>query len=195
MPTCRYCHHKFTRWEGLRDHMENQRCSNMDYKGEVIHAASPDSGRPGPNEHIAGTLSHQVRLTASSQQPAEDEGHERSQMRASVRIAVKDVRPKGQSSTLCDSLEHAMPAHNINEIYKLAMYLRWRLRQECGLCGQWVASNKSTKQRYKHSHGQGYNKHHVSALQLCRTFSALGRPCFLWPNTRGGHTPNTDQNQ
>ena len=100
MPTCRYCHHKFTSWEGLRDHIENQRCSNMDYKGEIIHADIPDPVRPVPMKHTGGTLSHKVRPTSQPQQTAEAEGHERSQMRASVQIAVKDVQPKGQRSTL-----------------------------------------------------------------------------------------------
>ena len=183
MPACRFCFclMKFTRWARLRDHIEQQRCHEMDYQGVTKAPPSLDEGPPRTAEPDVFPQVNFATASDHNQQDTQTNGSERFRVTAPVSLVVEDVRPAEQSRELHDTLKHAMPGNNINEIYHLAAGLRKRLRQECAMCGQWIASHKFVKQHYMHSHKQICNKHkdQDQISTLCRKYSTLGKPCFL----------------
>ena len=181
LPICRYCSTKFTRWDGLRAHIEKQRCPKMQYVGEVKSASLHEVPKPS-----AMASSGQAMQTLWEEQVHPDQASNAlanlSEIMAPTMLPAQAAEPSLPSSMFRRVLNE-LPGARIDEIYRADPELRHRLKQECGICGQWIASTKSMKQHYRHSHKNLWDMHATQAQAFCKAFTALGNPCYMCGST------------
>ena len=182
LPICRLCATKFTRWAGLRDHVEKQRCAMMQYTGEVKPSKLLEAMATTTASCSGQCQQSSMQKSARTTQDGHDDTNA-GEIIAPAMLTAQATVPSMPSSALLYRVVTECPGFKINEIYRADPELRNRLKQECGICGQWVASAKSMKIHYRHRHNMFWDAHATQAQAFCRAFAALGNPCYMCVST------------
>ena len=91
-------------------------------------------------------------------------------------VEPAEARPE----LFCEStMQGLLEKHGANAIYHVPS--RAAYAQHCMQCGQWIASSKTIKLPYKHSHPAFIQTHAGATLQMCKSYSSCGSPCPYWP--------------
>ena len=150
LPQCAGCHRKFSRWQALEQHVNNNSCpatvgdihqSEIEVPKEII-----EDKQNSTNTHINGSLA----VHASQHQPLPEPP-------SAVQIAgllvqqalVQDIAAKGLNHFIQQPILHII-------FYNIVLYVG----------GQWIASQKVMKTHYQNTHKGLYNDLQAAAQRL-----------------------------
>ena len=172
LPQCSQCFRKFSKWQTLLNHINNDSCpaqvgkwQTVDVTDEAMNLAnasttnpaySPDDRQPeGPPHH-------------DSAQPGSDPGDQplvvEKQSPQHVLVQQRHVQ-----QTIRAGLNAFIHAHDITS----------QLQQYCSLCGQWIASQKVMKRHYQHSHSDLYQQFSKRTQRLIEQKATPSIPCHF----------------
>ena len=178
LPQCAGCLKKFSRWQTLQQHINNNSCpaivpSNRATPPEL--AADPPSTATA-ELHSGSAREHHPVDTAISAAPADEttatsRRETEPQHVASIDFPARQLR-----------LQQIVP-HGVNHFIRFPELTQTMLRT-CMLCGQWVASHKVMKLHYRNTHSQTL---HQSQQRASRIIEQRATPCTTCHFCGGKH--------
>ena len=127
LPTCRFCEKRFSRWQTLEQHINSLACPKM----LVLQTDGTDND---PKVAIRSLAPAAGKETTDSSSESELGTSLHSVRPPASQLSVRQAATRG--------LRHFIPMHSTTRF----------LHQHCGLCGQWVASNRVMKLHYRNTH-------------------------------------------
>ena len=201
-PKCAHCLTPFTKWEGLRKHIELGRCRVLNAKNSA--SEPPANGRPQtqPNQVPAQMTTSSVEpariVEAEPPSPNKDSRPEPNctaplsqidgpeSQRISHPVPGPVIPSDGHddpNNTKVDKgvfinredVQNALKVPRANGIHRLKN--KKEIAQVCAVCGQWIVSQYKMKNHYLNSRKQLHASLNVAATKLCASFSSPGSPC------------------
>ncbi|CAE7385673.1 cdk7 [Symbiodinium sp. CCMP2592] len=208
LPTCKLCRASFTRWTGLRRHIEENRCPGL--REEPVPASplydAADASGPRPSQVTAtaldladaaqptaeGSLMATGPVAASTSSGPPDSGPAQA-----FESEINNAKPSSEcaecSSWKQDDLVSASvlrPAIQWDTVLSIRPP-RWEsivrvpgivsnLQSYCGVCGKWIAEKKGMKRHWQKSHPELWNLHYPLVLHWCKHWAKSAQsPCQI----------------
>ncbi|CAE7265256.1 unnamed protein product, partial [Symbiodinium sp. CCMP2456] len=191
MPQCAGCRKKFSRWQTLRNHINNNSCPGT---------ASPAAHAPAPKQpqHQEPPETSQANSDSAIDLVIQAKGTHQQQVHAptdsqnasvAIELTKMDMHDSVKSDG-CHDLSAPDPAHSTIPLIQQSPVQRLVekglnafigqkqltdcMLQNCVICGQWIASQKVMKRHYQHSHSTLYSQLQKTTQQL---ISQRATPC------------------
>eukprot|EP00439_Symbiodinium_sp_Y106_P046963 s2644_g6.t1 len=134
LPTCRFCHKKFSRWQTLAQHITANRCTKH-VPQQPTQPGDPDV-----------TYAHMPDGPARSAIPV----HEGKELSSSAQDSPITRHKADTDTDVVSQRQEAIAAakQGLNSFIRVPVITNC-LMQTCALCGQWVASHRTMKRHYQ----------------------------------------------
>ena len=196
-PKCAHCFTPFTKWGGLRKHIELGRC-------RVLNANTSTSEQSEHGRQHMQSNQATAQRKASSVEPARvvveepqssDKGNRPEPNLNDGLEPQNNPHPEPVPTTPAnknasqgsekvgkgvfinrEDVQQALKLPRANGVHRLKN--KQEIAQVCAVCGQWIVSQYKMKNHYLNSHKQLHASLNVAATKLCASFSSPGSPCL-----------------
>ncbi|CAE7708124.1 MCAT [Symbiodinium sp. CCMP2592] len=132
LPTCRFCERRFARWQTLEQHINALACPNMlvDQKVDEHGQSLMEVRMPSLDPEVEAETEDGCEIVADS----------------ALNTEIPESRPLAQQLLVQQTAQQGL------RFFIQQPQITRQLHQHCGICGQWVASQKVMKLHYRNTH-------------------------------------------
>ena len=153
LPTCAFCHHKFDHWDGLKHHIELDRCT----KSLWTQARRPSNGLSDEGKEARGNAQQAV---SQADKPGQSHDTGQEAPNCTKEPPVRDA--PGIIALLQDKDWTSIPDSPYAE----------KLRQHCCICSRWIVDPTALKRHLKQAHKATWAIVHSELDKQCENFKS-----------------------
>ena len=153
LPTCAFCHHKFDHWDGLKHHIELDRCTQSPW----MQARRPGNGPSGGGKEARG---HAQQAESPVDKPSHSHDAGQEAPNSTKEPPVREA--PGIIALLQDKDWTSIPDSPYAE----------KLRQHCCICSRWIVDPTALKRHLKQAHKAIWATVHSELEKQCEHFKS-----------------------